>query len=374
MDNGLITCLVTLDLKKAFDMVDHYILIEKLRYYGFNEESVSWFRNYLNERLQATMVNGNISSLKQVEHGVPQGSILGPLLFLLFINDVSNVVKHCHLSLYADDTCLYFSSSDPNVMSVSVNEDLQNISSWLSDNKLILNITKSEYMLIGSQRRLVKFNDSHLTLAIGGESLNRVTKCKYLGVILDANLNWKHHVDHIRCKVVKSLFLLRKARPFITINIAKMLYHTIIQSHFDYCSPVWSNANKTLLNVLHILQKRALRIILKTNLMTRSNVLYQQSGIQPLQSRWKRINVTLIYKCVHHIAPEYLSNRVSLQNYEYSLRNTLNKILLPKPKTNFKRNSFLYASAISFNSLPNEIRSINVLSTFKEKINKYNFV
>ena len=230
-------------------------------------------------------------------------------------------------------------------MSVSVNEGLQNISSWLRDSRLILNVTKSEYMLIGSQRRLVKFNDSLLTLAIGGESLNRVTKCKYLGVILDANLNWKHHIDHIRCKVVKSLFLLRKARPFITSNIAKILYHTIIQSHFDYCSPVcaWSNANKTFFfNVLHILQKRALRIILKTHLMTRSNVLYQQSGIQPLQSRWKRINVILLYKCVHHIAPEYLSNRVSLQNYEYSLRNTFNKILLPKPNINFKRNSFLY--------------------------------
>ena len=160
MDKGLVTGFVALDLKRAFDTVDHGILIEKLKLYGFDEASILWFTNYLCGRTQCTCVNGSLSPLSEVEFGVPQGSILGPMLFLLFINDISESVKHCQLSLYADDTCLYFSSHDPHHIEICINEDLKSVASWLSANNLILNASKTECIMIGSRKKLDLFRDS----------------------------------------------------------------------------------------------------------------------------------------------------------------------------------------------------------------------
>ena len=127
-----------------------------------------------------------------------------------------------------------------------------------------------------------------------------------------------------------------------------------------------------MLNVLLVLQKRALRIILKTDFSISSDVLFQRSGVVPKTRRWQNVNIILIFKCLHNLVPNYLSNRISLQNHLYSLRNSLVKIHLPLPKTNFKRNSFIYSSAILFNNLPLHIRQIDVPNTFIRKLNKFN--
>ena len=215
--------------------------------------------------------------MSEVEFGVPQawqGSILGPMLFVWFINDISESVNHCHLSLYADDTCLYISSHDPHYIEKCINEDVKGFASWLSANNLILITNKTEYIMIGSRKRLNDFHDSGARFHINGDILKEVYQCKYLGVIIDPNLSWDLHAEHVRRKILKNIFLLRKAslRPFINEN--KILYYTIIQSHLDYhdyCLPVWSNALNTVLNKLRVLQKRALRIVWRSHYNIRSN-------------------------------------------------------------------------------------------------------
>ena len=371
MDKGLVTGFVALDLKRAFDTVDHGILIEKLRMYGFNEASVLWFMNYLRGRTQCTCVNGSLSPLSEVEFGVPQGSILGPMLFLLFINDISESVKHCQLSLYANDTCLYVSSLDPYHIEKCINQDLKTIASWLSANNLILNASKTEYIMIGSRKKLKDFHDCGVKFHINGNYLNEVYHCKYLGVVLDPNLTWNLHVEHIRCKVIKNMFLFRKARPFIDQNVAKTLYYTIIQSHLDYCSPVWSNAANNVLKKLHVLQKRALRIVLKSDFSTRSSDLYHMTYVDPIDLRWKKTNVLLLFKAMHlQNMPSYLSSRIQMKSNPYMLRNSISQILLPKPKTGFLKRSFTYTSSKIFNSLPLETRQICDINNFTRSIKK----
>ena len=373
MDKGLVTGFVALDLKRAFDTVDHGILIEKLKLYGFDEASILWFTNYLCGRTQCTCVNGSLSPLSEVEFGVPQGSILGPMLFLLFINDISESVKHCQLSLYADDTCLYFSSHDPHHIETCINEDLKSVASWLSANNLILNASKTECIMIGSRKKLDLFRDSGAKFHLNGHYLKEVYRCKYLGVILDPNLTWGTHIEHVRRKILKNLFLLRKARPFINENVAKMLYFTIIQSHLDYnnCSPVWSNATNSVLNKMRVLQKRALRIVLKCDNNIRSNELFQRLKVDPIDLRWKKTNVILLFKTMHvKDMPIYLSSRIQMKRNPYMLRNSVSQIYLPKPKTDFLKRSFIYASSKIFNSLPLDTRQICNIKTFLRKISK----
>ena len=148
--------------------------------------------------------------------------------------------------------------------------------------------------------------------------MKEVYQCKYLGVIIDPNLTWRIHVDHIRGKILKSLFLLRKARPFINVNTAKMLYFTIIQSHLDYCSSVWSNASNTVLNKMRVLQKRALRIVLRADFNTRSNELFRMAKVDPIDLRWKKTNVIFLFKIIHlPNMPNYLSCRIQMKPNQY---------------------------------------------------------
>ena len=177
VDQGYVVGLVTLDLKKAFDMVSHEILLYKLKNFGFDDLSVSWFRDYLSFRKHTTNINNNLSDFCPVTCGVPQGSILGPLLFIIFINDISKVVKFSNISMYADDTCIYYASDNSNDLCSCLNEDLCKLSKWLKCNELLLNPKKCEFITFGSHRKLLSFANAHIH--IDGERINRVQECKY---------------------------------------------------------------------------------------------------------------------------------------------------------------------------------------------------
>ena len=183
MDKGNLIGMATIDLRKAFDTVDHSILLEKLRLNGLDERTCKWFKSYLNGRVQYTVVNGIESSPKLVKCGVPQGSNLGPLLFMIFINDLPNSLKHCHVSLYADDTCIYYPGKTLTNIECKLNNDLQNISDWLLCNRLALNTKKCEAMIIGSQK---KVKGKCINLLINNANINQVNVCKYLGVYIDS--------------------------------------------------------------------------------------------------------------------------------------------------------------------------------------------
>ena len=207
---------IFLDLSKAFDTVSHSILLSKLHHYGIRGTSLEWFTSYLSDRTQFTEINGQKSSVAPVKYGVPQGSILGPLLFLLYINDISNATSLNVLS-FADDTTLYTSSPSPSKLSDYTNKELNNVFNWLVDNKLSLNISKTKFMLFGPQ---TSNHDKwkNLTLKINDVIIERVgknynhTSLKFLGINLDTNLKFNNHIQFLSNKINKGLFALNQVK------------------------------------------------------------------------------------------------------------------------------------------------------------------
>ena len=199
MDKGHVTGAVFLDLSKSFDVVNHPILYSKLAKAGFSGAAVTWFRSYLSERTQLTRVNDAISSAKSVPVGVPQGSVLGPLLFLIYVNDLPFYVTICSVAMYADDTVLYFSSTILRELEHSLNIDLDLLCKYYNDNLLALNVEKCKFVVFGSPRKLNLFRD--LSLEINAQILERKECLKYLGIKLSQNMYWSDHIDTL-CKKV----------------------------------------------------------------------------------------------------------------------------------------------------------------------------
>ena len=237
IDKGQLTGLVFLDLKKAFDTLDHRVLLNKLTSLGFNKASVQWFNTYLTDRSQSVVVNGSTSEPQPILFGVPQGSLIGPLLFIIYINDLPSVVSHCKIQLYADDTLLYISSSS--VTDIELSEDLRHIIEWLNNNFLYLYYSKTKIMLSGAHQRLSRINK--FLVKAKDTVLSRVYQFKYLGVILDPSLSWNDHVDDIGRNVSMRLGMLRRARKVIPRESCITLYNAMILSIFDYCAVIWDS-------------------------------------------------------------------------------------------------------------------------------------
>ena len=226
-DKGNVVIAVMLDLKGAFDTIDHEILTNKLYYYGLDEKSVKWFKSYLEGRTQTTCISGNSSQFRPVTCGIPQGSILGPLLFIVHINDLPSVLKHCKVSMYADDTMLYCSGKDPRELCRKINEDLEHVRIWLLRNKLHLNMKKTEYITFGSKQRLEKMDDNDFDIQINSTLVRRVRECKHLGVLLDENLTWQNHINTLQKKIRGGLFMLKSIRNIVNKNVLLTVYNSI---------------------------------------------------------------------------------------------------------------------------------------------------
>ena len=242
MDKGQLTGMVFLDLSKAFDTIDHDLMLNKLISLGFSDTAVIWFKAYLTNRSQSVYVNGVVSDPQSIPFGIPQGSILGPLLFITYINDLPSVVTNWDIQLYPGDTLLFYNSSSIEDIESCLSADLSNIS-WLASNFLFLNYTKTKVMLLGTHQRLAKVND--FCVSANSATIGRVYRFKYLGLVLDTTLSWNNHIYHISSKISSRLGMLRKARKVIPRDACITLYNAMILPLFDYCSAVWDGGGKT---------------------------------------------------------------------------------------------------------------------------------
>ena len=260
-----LTLSIFLDLKKAFDTVSHPILLDKLEYYGIRGLSLEWFKSYVHDRVQYTEINGEKSSLARVQYGVPQGSILGPLLFLIYINDLASATNLKVLS-FADDTTLVKSSDNLSDSIPEINNELNKVYTWLNLNKMAINISKTCYMIFGPTKMTFPHNIDNI-VNINNIPINRIgdnnneTSVKFLGIYLDEKLSWKNHINVTSKKINSGLFALNSLKNILPQNTLRTIYYSLIHCHITYCLEVWGNS--TSINKIQLLQKCALRSIYK---------------------------------------------------------------------------------------------------------------
>ena len=296
---------IYMDLSKAFDTLDHKILLSKLQYYGIHGMALNWFSNYLSNRKQYVEVNGYKSSLLPLNTGVPQGSILGPLLFLIYMNDIPNSSDLFNFLLFADDTSLktFINSKLPNfsinATSNTINTEIQKVHDWLAVNKLSLNVKKTKFMVFYTSNKDI--SQIIPSLMIGGKPIERVKNFDFLGLTINEKMSWKSHVNKISNKVSKYVGVLNRLKRYLPGHILKIIYVSLIQSNLNYSLMNWGfNCGR-----LKKIQKKAIRIVCGSKYLGHSTPLMKKIGILRLEDMFKLNMLKWYFKYTKKQLPEY---------------------------------------------------------------------
>ena len=368
-DNHL-TGAVFLDFKKAFDLVDHNILMTKLKAYLVNHKAVSFFRSYFSERKQKVLLNGSYSSKGHVKCGVPQGSILGPVLFSIFINDlplhISNPQIYC--DMFADDGTIHVQEKNIIAINTQLQESLNEISDWCTHNAMILNPLKTECMVVCTRQKR-QLGPLLLNLSMADTTIKQVSKHRLLGVIIDQNLTWQDHISHICKTISKNMFMLSKLKHLTDILTRQMFYNAHIKSHLDYASTVWDTPSENHLKKLNSLHRRAVKLILPDTTLT-TDEKFRKLSILPLSSHLKFNKGVIMFKVANRTVPEYLQNFFIRRVLSYS-SSRQGQFLITYPRINIYKCSLSFSGASLWNSLPPDIIHISSLSSFKKKLFEY---
>ena len=366
LDRKDITCAIFLDLAKAFDSVNHKILLQKLEKYGVRGLPLKLIESYLSNRWQYVKINGKSSELNCLNVGIPQGSILGPLLFLIYINDLPNA-SNFFVKLFADDTFLSLSCQNFKELEKKTNYEIKKIYNWLKANKLTLNITKSKFMII-SKRKGVNTN---FKLKINGLRLERCSSYKYLGLFIDEGLTWKNHVKHVCQKMSKVCGIISKIRHCVNMKTLKIVYYALGYSYLRYCNIVWGSASKNILKPLVALQNRILRIMTFAP-FGRIDIdeLYLKLRLLRLDKIHYLEKAKFMYRYYKNKLPSNFNNYFETQTavtHSYNLRNRNppRQIL-----SIYAEKMIKYNGPDIWSTIPTEIQNCQSLKSFTDRLKK----
>uniref|UniRef100_A0A674PN03 Reverse transcriptase domain-containing protein n=1 Tax=Takifugu rubripes TaxID=31033 RepID=A0A674PN03_TAKRU len=375
-DHGLVSMLVLLDLSAAFDTVDHSILLQRLEHViGIKGTALDWFRSYLSDRYQFAHVHGVPSSYSRVSHGVPQGSVLGPILFTLYMLPLGNIIRqhginfHC----YADDTQLYLSMKPEETEKlVKLQTCLKDIKSWMSSNFLLLNPGKTEVMVFGPEPLRDRLD--HM-ITLDGISLTSSLSVRNLGVTFDQNLSFNSHIKLVSRSAFFHLRNISKIRKLLMQPDAEKLVHAFVTSRLDYCNSLLSGCPNNSLRSLQLIQNAAARVL--TGIDKRDHISPVMASLHwlPVKFRITFKTLLLTYKALRGLAPSYLEELVIPYQPNRPLRSQ-NAGLLVVPRVSRSRmggRAFSYQAPLLWNQLPVQVREADSIATFKIRLKTYLF-
>lgn len=352
---------IFIDLQKAFDTIDHSILLDKLEKYGIRGLPHRWIGSYLRDRQQFVQVEQYKSNCKNIKCGVPQGSILGPTLFLLYINDICKISKILKFILFADDTNILCSGHDLEKLLNDVNEEMYKLKNWFNINKLSLNVKKTKLMLFGNRKK-----DMPIQITIQNTVIERVEQIVFLGVVIDEKMSWKPHICYLRSKVAKCVGVMKRCSLILNQSALLILYHSFIMSYLNYCIEVWGNCYKSNLLPLIILQKRAIRVVHKVKYNEHTNPLFLNTFNLKLYDLVNYKMAQIMYRASTNTLPVNIQNLFQDRDahHAYNLRGS-HKLYQTKVRTTLKAMCISVRGVTLWNSLSEEMKTCKNLLLFK---------
>ena len=362
LDNKLVTCAIFLDLAKAFNSVNHKILLNKLEKYGIRGIPLLLLENYLNNREQVTNVNNFKSSKLHINVGVPQGSCLGPLLFLIYINDM-HLCTSLKIRLFADDACVSFSHENPIYLENKINTELVKIDSWLITNKLFLNYSKSNFLVFSRKKHKYCFK-----ISINSNILKQEQSAKYLGIIIDDKLCWKQHLSKLKTSLSRSCYAICKLKNYANLRTLKSVYYSLFYSKLKYCISSWGSTASSNLEEIFRLQKRALRFVCSEHYKSPTNPLFIKMGMLKLPE----IHMLEICKLIHHVLNSRLQGNLQLDNLHNTHHHNTrlrsgNNFYIGSSRTGLGKQGFSVVAPKFWQEVPKEFKLLP-FNAFKYKL------
>ena len=353
MDQRSATALILLDLSKAFDSVHHPTLLSKLYQLGASPEVVKWFKSYLTGRTQFVRIGTAVSSSLDITSGVPQGAILSPLLFSIYVNELPQVPRHSCLKSYVDDSKMFlsFCINDANNAKEHLQQDLSNVAKCCSELHLLINPMKTKYLLIGT-RQLLQNLPSDMSLIFLGEIITPVPVAKDLGLIMDSHLTYDQHITEVVSSCMSKLSQINRACKCFNKETLSLLISALVMNKLLYCSSVWSNTSAKNINKLQSVQNFACRIVTNTKKFDHITPKLRELSWLPVKEQLLFRDTVMMYKCVHDLAPPYLCNKFSKRS-DLHERYTRNRELfqIPMYNTTIGQRTFNYRGAKIWNSV-----------------------
>ena len=324
INRGFYTISLFLDMSKAFDSISHATLFRKLEFYGIRGNVLAWFRSYLLNRQIKVKYRNVLSETYEMTYGTPQGSVLGPLMYIILANDLGKILKCCNCVTFADDTTVFASGNNLKFLYKKVNSDLDRLTEWFDSNSLTLNIDKSKYIIFRPKRKK-EINFKGRIMA-GGKEISRVENIKFLGIIIDEFLDWNQQLKHILIKMIAGNYSLNMIKNTLTTEIKIMLYYSNVQSHINYALSVWGPMIKLSdLKRLKIQQNKSIRLIFKVGRRARLSELYKKAHLLMVEDMIELELLKISYRYINSILPVRISNLFDIGNHNYFKKQKLFK-------------------------------------------------
>ena len=378
LDDGEYTAVCIFDISKCFDTINHDLLLAKLQKYGIRGDAWKWFKSYLTGRKQAVRCKGRLSDFEDIKYGVPQGSILGPFLFLIFINDISNAAENnCVINLFADDLCTYTSGKNLETVRARMQCCVTKICDWYKLNRLKANPKKSKLMVIASNCRRRHITAETFKISYDSIIIPLVDHVKYLGLLITEDLSWSKHIkEHARKINWKIVNLKKLAKNGCPKSLLATIYKTYIQSRIDYGITIWGCTTDDNLQKIQRLQNRAARVIENDweFVDNRGIDILRKLKFQNIKERRNYFLTKLIFESIHHHQPHYLCDRITLKSdirHYGGYRGHQLDVQIPLRLGKKFENSLMFAGGRLWNALPTEVKDATSRFSFKARYHKH---